>query len=218
MGRPSHNPETLLAAEAFEFWFWLEDRSVQKVSDQFHRTKRCIDQWIVKFKWHDRASEREQKLKANLASRADSDAVEAQLKLLKIADATLRRYAVRLLTNDAEMAKHNATRYEPTATDAARWAQLRLLLTGQATSRTEVNVGAGFVEAFLQMVKAVLRRAVPRCCPTCKTDLGLSEKIGAELMEASARLAADNGREVPVPPKTAAPGRADDADEAGPLP
>ncbi len=218
MGRPSSNPETLLAAEAFEFWFWLESRSVQKVADQFSRTKRCIDQWAVKFKWHDRAEEREQKIKAAVSTRADAEAIEARLKLVKIADATLERYSVRLLENDAKMAKQNATRYEPTANDAVRWAQMRLLLTGQATSRTEVSVGVGFVETFLHVVKAVLRREVPSCCPTCKTDLGLPEKIGKALIEASARLTTDSGKEIPLPPATAAPGMGEGADDAGPLP
>jgi transposase len=218
MGRPSSNPETLRAAEAFEFWFWLESRSVEKVANQFNVTGNAIRKWMAKFKWDERAEEREQKIKAAVSTRADAEAVEARLKLVKIADATLQRYAVRLLLDDTTMAKHNATRYEPNAGDAARWAQMRLLLTGQATSRTEVSVGAGFVEAFLHTIKAVLRREVPRCCPTCKTDLGLPEKIGKALIEASARLASENGKDIPLPPTTAAHGLGENADDAGPLP
>jgi hypothetical protein len=218
MGRLSSNAETLRAAEAFDYWFFLESRSVQKVADQFQVSGACVRKWVAKFDWDKRAIEREQKIKAAVSNRADAEAVAARVKILAIADATINRYAVRLLKDQNEMAKHNASQYEPTASDAARWVQLRLLITGEATSRTEVSVGAGFVEAFLQMVKAVLRREVPRCCPTCKTDLGLPEKIGAALIEASARLASDNGKEVPTPPTTAAPGRGDDADDAGPLP
>ena len=219
MGRLSSNAETLRAAEAFDYWFFLESRSVQKVADQFQVSGACVRKWAAKFDWDKRADEREQKIKLAVSNKADAEAVAARVKILAIADATINRYAVRLLKDQTSVAAQNATQYEPTAADAARWVQLRLLITGQATNRTEVTVGAGFVEAFLQMVKAVLRREVPRCCPTCKTDLGLPEKIGAALIEASNRLAADNGRDVPVPPSTPAAGRGGDAaDEAGPLP
>lgn len=210
--------ETLRHFEAFEFWFWLQPRSLDKVASEFRVTDRAVREWAAKFRWDERAQEREDKLKTALSDRADAKAINLREKLLKIGEATLARYAARLLKDPGKRAEQGVTAYEPNAADAARWAQMQLLLTGQATSRTDVTLGAGFVDAFLQTMGAVLRREVPRCCPTCKTDLQLPEKIGLAMVEASRQLAASENAPAPQPPIIAAPGRGENPDDAGELP
>lgn len=209
--------ETLRQYEAFEYWYWLESRSTAKVAENFRVSDNTIRSWHAQFEWEKRAEERTRQITAKLADKNESAAQVVRERLLKVSDAIMARFGARLLKEDSDRQKHGVTQYEPTAGDAARWAQMQLLLTGQATGRTEVSVGAGFVDAFLTMVTAVLRREVPRCCPTCKTDLGLTERIGTALIEASARLAAEQSGASSAPtPRTIGSSRDDAPDEAGP--
>jgi len=222
--RGERAPESLHHHDAFEFWFWLEPRSLEKVARQYRVSHAAVRKWHLKYSWEERAAEREAKIKAAVESRNDGKAIKVRENLIKIADAVMARFGARLVRDQKTRLELGATAYEPSGSDAVRFAQLQLLLTGQATSRTELSAGRGFVEAFLAMVSTVLRREVPRCCPTCKTDLGLTERIGSALVEASARLEAEqaavsgkNGAlTAPSIPKRLGASPVDQPDDAGP--
>jgi len=176
------------------------------------------------YDWDRRAQDRERKIKTAISNKHDAEAVKSKTNLIAIADATMARYAARLLKDIGKRDEQGVSQYEPNSADAARWAQLKMLLLGEATSRADVNINGGgseFVNAFFAMMATVLRKTVPRACPNCKTDLHMAEDIGRAMVDASARLLSDQsgGPQAPpvppAPPQIAAPGRGDNSDEAG---
>lgn len=209
MGRhprgPGTSDETLRIFEAFEFWFWSQPRSFEKVAKRFGVTDVAVGKWARLYNWNARASERDDKLKKALADKHDSKALKIREQLLRVAEVTLSRYGARLIKDPATRASHGVTLYEPTGSDAVRFSQMLLLLTGQATSRNEFTIGRGFVDAFLAMATGVLRKVLPRACPHCKTVLDLPERAGRALIEASAQLtaSANAGSQPPTMPKPA---------------
>ena len=58
-------------------------------------------------------------------------------------------------------------------------------MTGQATERTEVTIGATTIETIITSIVAAIRRKLPDACPHCNTALSLKAEIGKTLMELS---------------------------------
>lgn len=212
--------EDLRAYEAFEFWFFMHPRSYDKVADHFKVSSRIVREWHAKFRWEERAQEREGKIKAQLADKSDAEFIKARANIIAVGRATIARYAARLLKKPEDRAAQGVTQYEPTASDALRAAQMEILLAGGATSRTDITIGQGFVTAFLAMVGAVLRREIPQSCPHCQHPLReLPERISQKLLEASNNLSSEGkaaGNGLPSAPIQGSIGRGDSPDEAGP--
>ncbi|MBS3927767.1 MAG: hypothetical protein KGZ65_04165 [Sphingomonadales bacterium] len=202
--------------EAFETWFWMHPRSFDKLAEGLKVTSSIVRVWHAKYRWEERAEEREKKIKTDLANKNDAEAVKQRSNIINVMQATMARYAARLLKDPAVRDQHGVTQYEPTAADAVRAAQLQIVLGGGATSRTDITMGSGFTDALLAMVGATLRRELPTCCPNCRADLGgLPGRISMKLIEAASGLAADAAAAVPVP-LAGSVGRAENPDEAGP--
>lgn len=178
--------ETVKHHEAFEFYYWLGDkRDLSQVARQFKVTPTAAAKWSQSFHWADRVKERDEKVIQRIRESNDAEAIAIKDRQLKIMRATQSRYAARLLKTESERASHGVTQYEPTAIDAARAAQHELLLTGQATGRTEITVGQSTVEGLVAAVITILKRKLPDCCPACKTVLGLQSDIAQELLKLS---------------------------------
>ena len=95
---------------------------------------------------------------------------------------------------------------------------------GKTTDKisADITVDRGFVTAFISMVGSVMRREIPRYCPSCQADLkNLPERISMKLIEASSNLSDAGPAPVtaglPPAPIQGAVSRRDGPDEVGPV-
>lgn len=156
------------------------------------RNLRTIQDWSKRFKWPERIEKRERQIFDRLREKNDSEYVKAQHRQLEIAKAVQTRFAVRLIKDDTRRMEQGATKYEPTAADAVKWASQEMLLLGAATSRPEIGMSAGVIEGLLAAITAAIRKVIPALCPHCKTSLDLQPKIAQSLIEASHRFTQDS--------------------------
>ena len=190
---PQNKPraETLRQFEAFEYWYWLNPmRTYEAVAKRYGVTEGAVRLWSIKHNWEERAIEMDAKIKKAISEKNQGRALKARENILKTAEVVLAKFGARLLRDPDKRAEAGVTQYEPTATDAERWSKILLLMHGEATDRTDVTLGTGFVAEFLGVITSALRREIPRCCPSCNTALDLSERVGKVLIEASAAFSA----------------------------
>jgi len=180
--------EKIIHQKAFEYYYWLGDaRAIRDVATHFKKTYQCVREWSRSFNWVARCDVLDEKVRKKLTAMQEKDILSIKARQLKIAQATQARYAQRLMKKK-DREQHGVTQYEPIGVDAIRAARHELLLTGQATDRTEVTVGASTIETIITTIVAAIRRALPDACPHCKTALGLKTEIGKTLMDLSEGL------------------------------
>ncbi len=79
--------ESALIREAFNFYYSLgEDRTYAKVAVKFKRSVSAVQKWGGSFKWSERITERDEKIRRNVAERAviekEVNHVERDIKIL----------------------------------------------------------------------------------------------------------------------------------------
>ena len=181
--------EKIMHVKAFDFYYWLGDaRGLQEVATHFKKTYQCVSIWCNSFNWHARIDALDDKVKKKLTAIQERDVMKIRTRQLEMAQKTQERYRQRLENKD-DRQKTGVTQYEPIGVDAIRAARHELLLTGQATDRTEHMVGATTIETIITTIVAAIRRILPDVCPHCKTALSLKEKIGKVLLDLSDGMA-----------------------------
>ena len=175
--------------QAFEEYFWMRPRSIRTLAKKLGKTRRSVEVWSETFEWARRIEDRVNELHQRIRETNDQEYIDARTRQLKIAQAVQVRFAVRLDGKKKTLKDNNATLYEPTASDAVKWASQEMLLLGAATSRTEIGLTRGAISTLLATIMAAIRRVIPALCPHCKTHLGLPEKVASALREASKHLA-----------------------------
>ena len=146
---------------------------MRAVARQFKVSDQSVNVWCQTFHWHSRITDREKKIAAAVQGRGDVEAIKIRSDQINIGRAVIAKFAARLGGPDIRM-QHDVSKYEPNAMDAARWAQHLLLLTGQATSRSEHVMGADTVDALARGVVSILRKHLTP---------ELQEKISSEIIE-----------------------------------
>ncbi len=172
MGKTIHT-ETQVHRDAFAFyWACGRSRSLSRVARRFGISKQSATHWNGSFGWQEKI----RKLEALVGEEQLEIAVEQEAtwrdNTLKIIDATAARYAQRLKANEVD----------PTPADIARLTQTRLLLTGQATARTEKTMDAKAKAELTNAFVDAANEAFYPACPACHHSLDdQPRRLGAAL-------------------------------------
>ena len=129
--------ETLRHRDAFEFYYSLGDsRSLPQVAQRFTVSERSVKKWSRVFGWQDRVAERDAKNAEKLAKKTDTTIVAQKAKYLQVVRAAI----VGLVEAHTDRATGKLVfpcgKGGPAA-DYERLVKLDLLLSGEATERTD---------------------------------------------------------------------------------
>ncbi len=93
--------ETVLMAEAFEYYYSLGDsRSYDSVANKFHKSTRSICMWSDSFDWSQRVIDRDAKIAAKLQCKTIKDIVDTKANYRKIIKIAVKNLVDNLTATD----------------------------------------------------------------------------------------------------------------------
>ena len=121
--------ETLRHNEAFEFYYALgEDRTYQKVADEFKTSKTTVYTWAKQFNWSARVEQRDIDIARKLEKKTNSTVANEKARYRTIVKAAIQDFALRLNKQEIEVTS---------VLDLERLIKLDLLLMGEPNERVE---------------------------------------------------------------------------------
>lgn len=132
MGRKIIKKESLLMAEAFEYYYAMGDeRNLAKVAEKFECTDTTVGNWSTSFNWQERVQQRDMLIAGEMQKKTIKEIAKTKANYRKIVSVAIQKFSKKLLEDDGGVDLTHIA-------DLEKLVKLDLLLMGEVIDKKEI--------------------------------------------------------------------------------